>query len=153
MKSVLGKSSGKKTMRVATAFTGVAAACAAFAPAAQAAPDNAPVPQPYTLWVKTGSNVSLIQVCGWKDIGGGEWYCTADEYNPFFPGGGTNYFGGNWKRGEVSIVMDTQIISLPTHQFSHRCNTNGAYHGVFRPGGVSLSAGYHNPLGVSYAEC
>src|ERR1017187_9696653 len=85
MKSVPGKSSAKKTMRVATAFAGVAAGVAAFAPAAQAAPDNAPVPQPYTLWVKTSGNVAYIQVCGYKDVGSGKWYCTGQEVNsPYF---------------------------------------------------------------------
>ena len=147
MKSVLGKSSGKKTMRVATAFTGVAAACAACAPAAQAAPDNAPVPQPYTLWVNTSGNVAYIQVCGYKDVGTGEWYCTGIETNsPYFSSDKvhTNYFGTNWKRGKV----DVYLWSSSSTEFGATCNTNGAYHGIFRTGGVSLSRGFGAPLGA-----
>jgi hypothetical protein len=147
MKSVLGKSSVKKTMRVATAFTGVATGVAAFAPAAQAAPDNPPVPQPYTLWVNTSGNVAFIQVCGYKDVGSGEWYCTGVESNsPYFSSDKvhTNYFGTNWKRGKVNVYL----WSSSNTEFGATCNTNGAYHGVFRAGGVSLSRGFGAPLGV-----
>jgi hypothetical protein len=147
MKSVLGKSSVKKTMRVATAFTGVATGVAAFAPAAQAAPDNPPVPQPYTLWVNTSGNVAFIQVCGYKDVGSGEWYCTGVESNsPYFSSDKvhTNYFGTNWKRGKVNVYL----WSSSSTEFGATCNTNGAYHGIFRTGGVSLSRGFGAPLGV-----
>src|ERR1700728_20912 len=82
MKSILGTSPAKKTMRVATAFTGVAATAfagvAAFAPGAKA---NSQVHYPYVLWVKTSTLVTSIQVCGYKDVGTGEWYCTEREAN------------------------------------------------------------------------
>jgi hypothetical protein len=153
MKSVPGKSSVKKTMRVATAFTGVAAGVggvAAFAPAAQA---NSQVAYPYVLWVKTSPLISYIRVCGWKDVGGGEWYCTGIESNPYEFTTHSNYFGGNWKDGKV----DVSVWNGTGSPFVHRCNTNGAYHGVFRGTGtgfgVSLSAGYHNPLGAGNSEC
>jgi hypothetical protein len=136
MKSVLGKSSVKKTMRVATAFTGVAAGVAIFAPAAQAAPDNTPVPQPYKIWVDTASTVQSLQVCGWKDVGTGKWTCTAIEHNPNFDKVGTaNYMGANWKRGKVNVWM----FDFPGgSKAGHTCNTNGSYSGSLRTGGVSL---------------
>jgi hypothetical protein len=156
MKSILGTSTAKKTMRVATAFTGVAASAfagvAAFAPAAKA---NSQVPSPYTIWVKTSSLVTSIQVCGYKDVGSGEWYCTAKEPNPHHNTEHSNYFGGNWKDGKVNVYeWDYTSYFNSTQSGAHTCNTNGAYHGVFRTGGVSLSAGNHASLGVdSKAEC
>jgi hypothetical protein len=141
------KSSVKRTMRVATAFTGVTAGVAAFAPAAQAAPDNAPVAYPYTLWVNTGGSTSTIQVCGYKDVGSGEWYCTAREGNPHHGADHSNYFGTNWKDGKVNVWEWYQFSGVSV-ELLHTCNTNGAYHGVFRTGGVSLSAGSHIPLGA-----
>ena len=151
MKSVPGKSSAKKTMRVATAFTGVAAGVAAFAPAAQAAPDNAPVPQPYTLWVKTSGNVAYMQVCGYKDVGSGKWYCTGQEVNsPYFSSNKVHSasFGTNWKRGKVNVYL----WSGSSTEFDATCNTNGAYHGVFRTGGVVLSGGFNAALGVKKGQ-
>ena len=151
MKSVPGKSSAKKTMRVATAFTGVAAGVAAFAPAAQAAPDNAPVPQPYTLWVRTSGNVAYMQVCGYKDVGSGKWYCTGQEVNsPYFSSNKVHSasFGTNWKRGKVNVYL----WSGSSTEFDATCNTNGAYHGVFRTGGVVLSGGFNAALGVKKGQ-
>ena len=151
MKSVPGKSSAKKTMRVATAFTGVAAGVAAFAPAAQAAPDNAPVPQPYTLWVKPSGNVAYMQVCGYKDVGSGKWYCTGQEVNsPYFSSNKVHSasFGTNWKRGKVNVYL----WSGSSTEFDATCNTNGAYHGVFRTGGVVLSGGFNAALGVKKGQ-
>ena len=151
MKSVPGKSSAKKTMRVATAFAGVAAGVAAFAPAAQAAPDNAPVPQPYTLWVKTSGNVAYMQVCGYKDVGSGKWYCTGQEVNsPYFSSNKVHSasFGTNWKRGKVNVYL----WSGSSTEFDATCNTNGAYHGVFRTGGVVLSGGFNAALGVKKGQ-
>jgi hypothetical protein len=138
-------------MRVATAFTGVAAGVAAFAPAAQAAPDNAPVPQPYTLWVKTSGNVAYMQVCGYKDVGSGKWYCTGQEVNsPYFSSNKVHSasFGTNWKRGKVNVYL----WSGSSTEFDATCNTNGAYHGVFRTGGVVLSGGFNAALGVKKGQ-
>jgi hypothetical protein len=161
MKSILGTSAAKKTMRVATAFTGVAATAftgvATFAPAAKA---NSQVYYPYVLWVKTSSLVTSIQVCGYKDVGTGEWYCTEPEANPYhYLGTHSNYFGGNWKDGKVNVY--DWWHSTEYHAWiksSHTCNTNGAYHGVLRlsvngNSGVSLSAGSHYALGMSKKEC
>jgi hypothetical protein len=154
MKSILGKSPVKKTMRVATAFTGVAAGVAGFAPAAEA---NSQVGYPYVLWVNTKASASNIQACGYKDVGTGEWYCTAREGNPH-TGNHSNYFGGNWKDGKVNIYEWHYIQPSLSSEVVHTCNTNGAYHGVFRGTGtgfgVSLSGGYHAPLGMSTGvEC
>ena len=148
-------------MRVATVFAGTAAAVTAFGPAAEAAPDNIPPASPYTLWVNTSSKVISIQVCGYKDVGGGEWYCTKMVQNPHAGIDHSNYFGGNWKRGKVNVWewVDNYIwASPPQYYVGHTCNTNGSYHGVFKSTpaagfGVSLSAGSHVPLGGSPANC
>jgi hypothetical protein len=150
------RSSVKKTMRVATTFTGVAAGVAAFAPAAKA---NSAVPYPYKLWVNTSIAVFLIQACGYKDVGDGSWYCTAAEKNPHWNvSDAANYMGSNWKDGKVNIWVWSGSPSGPGEgvsgkEYGHTCNTNGAYHGIFRTGGVSLSTGSRALLGLSTAEC
>lgn len=143
-----------RKMRVATAFTGVAAGVAAFAPAAKA---NTSVPYPYKIWVNTSPVISQVQVCGYKDVSNGKWTCTAKHGNPCFSVSGEPhacglYQGSNWQTGKTNVWMWT-----PTNggieEFGHTCNTFGSYHGVFRTGGVSLSAGNHTSLGASNAEC
>jgi hypothetical protein len=153
MKSVLGKSRVKKTMRVATVFTGVFAGAAAYAPAAKA--DTA-VPWPYVLWVYTGFSIHYVQACGYKDVGTGEWYCTAKEANPHGFSAHSQYFGGNWKDGKVNIWEWGKISPNDNSiEVGHTCNTNGSYTGHLKMGaagdGVSLSTGYiYLPwLGVS----
>ena len=147
MNSVLGKLAAKKTMRVATAFAGTVAGVAAFAPAARA---NSRVPQPYTIWVNTADSVGFIQVCGYKDTG--KWYCTSAENNPHYGTSATNYFGTGWIDGKVNVWEWGSIAGFNEH--GHTCNTStGAYHGVFRTGGVSLSGGSHAPLGLTNVEC
>lgn len=152
MRSVLGKSSIKKTMRVATVFTGVAAGTAVFAPVAKA---NSAAPYPYKAWVYTGADVVSLQVCGYKDVGSGEWYCTAVERNPYnSKSNHANYMGSNWKDGKMNVwVFNSHPGGTGPTEWGHTCNTNGAYHGVFRTGGVSLSAGNHKPLVSATSEC
>lgn len=151
MKSVLTKSSAKKTMRVATTFTGVVAGVASFAPAAKA---NPMVPYPYDEWIYLSSRVSAWKVCGWKDVGGGSWYCTVRHTNPHF-GQSIHpaYTGSNWKDGRVTVFISGQYLT-PNSQFGSEwsCNTNGAYHGHFRGTGssfgVSLTAANGAPFGI-----
>jgi hypothetical protein len=172
MTSVPGKPARKKTKRVATVFTGLAAMGAAFGPAAQAAqaapppPLNPTVPQPYTIWVKTSALVYWIQVCAYKNVGtktlpAGSWYCTGVERNPHYLSNSlephSNYFGPNWVDGKVNVW----VWSIGKAEWGHTCNTHAdSYHGVLRNGvnsdsaGVSLSAGYHNPITLNaYSEC
>lgn len=158
MKTSSGNPPGKKAMRVSTIFAGAVAIAAGFGPAAQAAPDNPPVPQPYTLWVNTKSSIYSIQVCGYKDVGGGQWTCTVKHHNPYYGqiySGHpyhSNYFGGNWKRGKIN-VWEWRLTGNSSSEWGHTCNTNGSYHGIFRTGGVSLSGGFRFPLGASNSEC
>jgi len=153
MKSILGKSAVKKTMRVATAFTGAAgfaaAGLAAYAPAAKA--DSA-VPYPYDMWVDANRLVYSVQACGWKDTNEGTWTCTLKHHNTNFYSGTCEpstcteeapaYQGSNWKDGQVDIY--TWGGPHGSKETQHVCNTNGAYVGHFRGTGtsfgVSLSA-------------
>jgi hypothetical protein len=165
MKSALGKSAGKKTKRVATVFTGVAAMGAAFAPAAQAVPAVPAMPAnpivyvPYTTWVKTSPDVYSIQVCGYHvESEGNAWYCTAKEHNPHFGGSHSNFFGGPWQGGKTNIWV--WAGSAHGTEYGHTCNTStGAYHAVSRIGkngsaGLSFSAGYHSPIrATGTSEC
>ncbi len=109
------------------------------------------MPQPYTLWVKTSGNVAYMQVCGYKDVGSGKWYCTGQEVNsPYFSSNKVHSasFGTNWKRGKVNVYL----WSGSSTEFGATCNTNGAYHGVFRTGGVVLSGGFNAALGVKKGQ-
>jgi hypothetical protein len=167
MKSVLGKSAVKKTMRVATAFTGAAgfaaAGLAAYAPTAKA---DSYVPWPYALWVNADRYIYSLQVCGWKDTGGGggAWTCTAKQHNPYFYGDTCTfscinshpaYFGSNWKDGQVNVWN----WNSSGKEYLHTCNTNGAYYGRLRGtgnGGIGLSLTGNNngyPLYVGTSEC
>jgi hypothetical protein len=158
MKSDRRKSAAKKTMRVSTVFAGVAAAANIFGPAAQAAPDNPPVASPFVIWVKTGESVLYLQVCAYKDLGTGSWYCTAVQSNPgYLKSVRSNYMGINWKRGKTRVYEWPNGALPPYSPYTHACNTNGSYHGLFRTGeagsGVALSAGSRRALVLGASNC
>jgi len=147
------KSPTKKTMRVATAFTGAIAGAiggvAAFAPAAHA--DTA-VPYPYKIWVKLSDYVGFVQVCGYKDVGGGDWTCTAVQNNPdYYKQSYAAYMGSNWKDGKVNVWVWGSISGANEH--GDTCNTNGAYYGTLRTGGVSLKSVDGGGFGLFDTTC
>ena len=143
MKSVPGKSTMKKTMRVATAFTGAAGFAAGLVGYAPAAKADSTVPEPYYLWANLDRYVYSAQACGWKDTNEGTWTCTVKHHNPAFYGGTctvscTNshpaYQGSNWKDGQVDIYT----WNSGGTETEHICNTNGGYYGHFRGTGTSF---------------
>jgi hypothetical protein len=173
MKLSPSKSSRKKTMRVATVFTGAAACTAAYmaAPPAYAAPErpasNNGIPEsPYSASVMISGRVSTIQACGYKNIGGGKWECTPiiARSNPELTGrvSGTNWriveLGSNWRRGLFKLWWNHHGAGS-----WDECNTNGAYNGqiashsrvlLFTNGSYTSQGGYlQGPVGFGVPEC
>lgn len=131
-------------MRVATVFTGVAAATVAFAPSALA---NTRVPQPYRMTAYIGSDVSSVQVCAYKSPSPGDWTCTSirtPTYHHSAHGArvaGSTSFGGNWRDGQVKVWIWGTSADGTKQKEEYTCNTNGVYYGHFKAdGGVSLTA-------------
>jgi hypothetical protein len=177
MKLSPNKSSAKKTMRVATVITGVAACATAFTPTlpAEAAPNlpasnNGAPNSPYNMSVLISGKVSTIQACGYKNVGGGEWECTGiiPRNSPELTAQvlGTNWrqvqLGDNWRRGLVKLWWNKHGAGS-----WDECNTNGTFNGqldwgvtngsysVLLTNGVYNSKGGFNqgPIGFGVAEC
>jgi hypothetical protein len=157
------KSATRKTMRVATVFTGAAAVTAGFAPSALA---NTRVPQPYRLTVYVGADVQRIQVCAYQSPAPGHWTCTPirnPTYHYSTPYGdvrisGSTSFGTNWRDGKVNVWVWGYSYYGTMVESGYTCNTNGAYYGHFKAnGGVSLTGSpgaiYVDGLGETGYAC
>jgi hypothetical protein len=146
MKSDVGKPARKKTMRVATALTGVTACATVFAPTQAARAASTPA-QPYTLLVDIQAVVSKIQVCGYKSPAPGRWTCTAVEPNPkYLKESSSAYMGNGWRRGKINVWLWDKVATPSKGGWT--CNTNGAYHGWVNDGNrVHLSTG----MGVGFS--
>ena len=144
MESRPGKLTKKNVLRAATVFTGAAAATVAFAPTALA---NTKVPMPYRITAYTAPDVHAEQVCGYKDIGSGEWTCTSVKEVSRNTSGSVS-FGNNWRDGKVNVWVWYSPGENAQYEAGFTCNTNGAYYGHLKAtGGVSLTgiSGYAFP--------
>jgi hypothetical protein len=127
-----------KTMRVATALTGMTACAAGFLPtaAAQAAPDNAKPGQPYWLDIAFKGSVKSYQACGSHP--GNVYRCTVYTKKPSSDPAGSwtaNHVGGNkysWDTGPITIRWNGGGPGK-----NDICNTSGAYYGSIKSNGVS----------------
>jgi hypothetical protein len=148
-------------MRVATVFTGAAAATAGFAPSALA---NTRVPQPYRMTVYVGSDVQSVQVCAYRSPSPGHWTCTPIRKPTYHysAGGariaGSTSFGTGWRDGKVNVWVWGYSYYGTKVESGYTCNTNGAYYGHFKAnGGVSLTGSvgsiYVDGLGVTADTC
>lgn len=117
----------KKTMRVATVFTGAAGIVAALAPM-QPAQAASVVPMPYNLTARLSARVTSAQLCGYRsESGTGHWTCTPRAHTAVGTGGAHWTDESDLRRGKINLWMWNSHGA----EFGATCNTNGSYQGIW----------------------